>query len=142
MPVLLRAAGRQGWSRRSTVRDRRLDGDRAVSAHSPSPAAAPPTEAPDASERAGGAQELVRTTPATRATAQRTGAPVIGVGAAARNSWRLKSWDAFLIPRPFATVRIAYSDETHMAAANAREAAASADSLHAVMDSAEQRINE
>jgi lysophospholipid acyltransferase (LPLAT)-like uncharacterized protein len=80
--------------------------------------------------------------PGSAIVAQRTGAPVIGVGVGVRSSWRLKSWDAFLIPRPFATVRIAYSDETHMAAANAREAAASADSLHAVMDAAEQRINE
>lgn len=80
--------------------------------------------------------------PGSAIVAQRTGAAVIAARASARSAWRLKSWDAFLIPRPFATVRIAYSDETHMVAANAREAAASADGLRAVMDAAEQRIHE
>jgi hypothetical protein len=80
--------------------------------------------------------------PGSAIVAQRTGAAVIAARASARSAWRLKSWDAFLIPRPFATVRIAYSDETHMVAANAREAAASADGLHAVMEAAEQRIHE
>lgn len=80
--------------------------------------------------------------PGSAIVAQRTGAAVIGVGVAVRSAWRLKSWDAFLIPRPFATVRIAYSDQTHMVAANSREAAAAAESLHAVMDAAEQRIYE
>ena len=80
--------------------------------------------------------------PGSAIVAQRTGAAVIAARASARSAWRLKSWDAFLIPRPFATVRIAYSDETRMVAANAREAAASADGLHALMDAAEQRIHE
>jgi hypothetical protein len=80
--------------------------------------------------------------PGSAIVAQRTGAAVIAARASARSAWRLKSWDAFLIPRPFATVRIAYSDETHMVAASAREAAASADGLHAVMEAAEQRIHE
>ena len=80
--------------------------------------------------------------PGSAIVAQRTGAAVIAARASARSAWRLKSWDAFLIPRPFATVRIAYSDETHMVAANAREAAASADGLLAVMYAAEQRIYE
>jgi lysophospholipid acyltransferase (LPLAT)-like uncharacterized protein len=77
--------------------------------------------------------------PGSAIVAQRTGASVIGVGVAARSAWRLKSWDAFLIPKPFAKVHIAYSDETAVVASDARAAAAVADSLHAVMDAAEQR---
>ena len=77
--------------------------------------------------------------PGSAIVAQRTGAPVIGVGVAVRSAWRLKSWDAFLIPKPFAKVHIAYSDETAVVASDARAAAAVADSLHAVMDAAEQR---
>jgi lysophospholipid acyltransferase (LPLAT)-like uncharacterized protein len=79
--------------------------------------------------------------PGSAIVAQRTGAPVIGVGVAVKRAWRLKSWDAFLIPKPFATVRIAYSDETSVIASNARAAAAAAESLHAVMNAAEQRTS-
>jgi lysophospholipid acyltransferase (LPLAT)-like uncharacterized protein len=48
--------------------------------------------------------------PGAFAVAQRTGAPVIGAAAWASSTWRLKSWDSFMIPRPFARVSIAYSD--------------------------------
>jgi hypothetical protein len=77
--------------------------------------------------------------PGSAIVAQRTGAPVIAACAAAKRAWRLKSWDRFLIPKPFATVRIAYSDETLVVASDARAAADAAQSLHAVMDAAEQR---
>ena len=45
--------------------------------------------------------------------AQRTGAPMIAAAATAACAWRLKSWDGFLIPKPFARVDIAYSDAVH-----------------------------
>jgi lysophospholipid acyltransferase (LPLAT)-like uncharacterized protein len=77
--------------------------------------------------------------PGSAVVAQRTGAPVIGCAVAATRAWRLKSWDSFLIPKPFSVVRFAYSDETRVVAADAREAAAGADRLHAVMDEAGQR---
>ncbi|MGH7619907.1 MAG: lysophospholipid acyltransferase family protein, partial [Gemmatimonadaceae bacterium] len=77
--------------------------------------------------------------PGAAVIAQRTGAPVIGAAASTTRAWRLKSWDAFLIPKPFATVRIAYSDETRVVASDAREAADDANRLRAVMDTAEQR---
>jgi lysophospholipid acyltransferase (LPLAT)-like uncharacterized protein len=53
--------------------------------------------------------------PGALAVAQRTGAPVIGVAAWASSMWRLKTWDAFMIPRPFARVSIAYSDAYYIA---------------------------
>jgi lysophospholipid acyltransferase (LPLAT)-like uncharacterized protein len=79
--------------------------------------------------------------PGSAVVAQRTGAPVIGVGVSVRRAWRLKSWDSFLIPKPFATVHIAYSDETRVVAADSRTAAAAADGLLAIMDAAEQRTS-
>jgi lysophospholipid acyltransferase (LPLAT)-like uncharacterized protein len=79
--------------------------------------------------------------PGSAVIAHRTGASVVGCAAWASRAWRLKSWDTFLIPKPFATVRIAYSDETHVVAADAREAANAADHLRRIMDVAEQRVS-
>ena len=77
--------------------------------------------------------------PGSAIVAQRTGAAVIGVAVSAASAWRLKSWDSFMIPRPFARVQIAYSDATYSAASDARAAAADSDALRLAMDVAEQR---
>lgn len=58
--------------------------------------------------------------------AQRVGVPIVAVGASARRAWRLKSWDRFLIPKPFARVSVAYSAPTPVAATSPREAEAEA----------------
>lgn len=42
------------------------------------------------------------------AVAQITGLPVIPVAAGASSGWRARSWDGFLVPKPFSTVRIEY----------------------------------
>ncbi len=42
--------------------------------------------------------------------AQRGGALVVPLHAGADRAWRLRSWDRFLIPKPFARVRIAYAE--------------------------------
>ncbi|MCB9877512.1 MAG: lysophospholipid acyltransferase family protein [Planctomycetes bacterium] len=41
--------------------------------------------------------------------ARETGAPLLLLGLAADRVWRLKSWDAFVIPKPFARVAAVYS---------------------------------
>jgi lysophospholipid acyltransferase (LPLAT)-like uncharacterized protein len=41
--------------------------------------------------------------------ASRTGLPVVPAAAAASPAWRLKSWDGFRIPAPFARVVVAYA---------------------------------
>jgi lysophospholipid acyltransferase (LPLAT)-like uncharacterized protein len=46
--------------------------------------------------------------PGIVAAAQHTGAAIIPVGTAASHAWRARSWDAFLVPRPFARVRVVY----------------------------------
>jgi lysophospholipid acyltransferase (LPLAT)-like uncharacterized protein len=38
--------------------------------------------------------------------AQLSGAPIIPVYISVNRAWRLKSWDRFLIPKPFSTVRV------------------------------------
>lgn len=55
--------------------------------------------------------------------AQRADAPIIAIGVSASRAWRLRSWDAFMIPKPFSAVVIAYSDPVYVNAENARAAA-------------------
>jgi lysophospholipid acyltransferase (LPLAT)-like uncharacterized protein len=38
--------------------------------------------------------------------AQKSGAPVVPVNMEYSNCWRLKSWDRFILPRPFSKVRV------------------------------------
>jgi lysophospholipid acyltransferase (LPLAT)-like uncharacterized protein len=42
--------------------------------------------------------------------AQRAGAPVIPVGSAADRAWFFGGWDRFLIPKPFARLRVVYGE--------------------------------
>jgi lysophospholipid acyltransferase (LPLAT)-like uncharacterized protein len=37
-----------------------------------------------------------------------TGLPLVPVGVGATSAWRIRSWDELLVPKPFATVRVAY----------------------------------
>lgn len=46
--------------------------------------------------------------PGVVAAAQRGAAPIIPLHAEADRAWRLHSWDRFVIPKPFARVRISY----------------------------------
>ena len=40
--------------------------------------------------------------------AQRTGFPVVPIGVGADRAWYLRSWDRFMIPKPFSNLRIRY----------------------------------
>ena len=80
--------------------------------------------------------------PGVAVVANRAGAPVIGAAVFAPSAWRLKSWDRFLIPRPFARVSIAYSDSAIIDVSDAREAAREADRVGAMMQEAERRARE
>jgi lysophospholipid acyltransferase (LPLAT)-like uncharacterized protein len=46
--------------------------------------------------------------PGALAVAQITGLPIQPLAAGASRGWRLSSWDAFLVPRPFSRVCVAY----------------------------------
>jgi lysophospholipid acyltransferase (LPLAT)-like uncharacterized protein len=75
--------------------------------------------------------------PGVGIVARRVGVPVIAVAASASSAWRLKTWDRFMIPRPFAKVHVAFSDAVHVAANDG----ASEERLLAAMSLAEQRAN-
>jgi lysophospholipid acyltransferase (LPLAT)-like uncharacterized protein len=80
--------------------------------------------------------------PGVSVVANRAAAPVIGAAVVASSAWRLKSWDRFLIPRPFARVSISYSDSAFIDAADSRDAALEADRVGAMMREAERRARE
>lgn len=60
--------------------------------------------------------------PGALIVAQRTGRPIIALGATASRAWHLKSWDRHLVPKPFATVTIRYSEPQYVQAGAARDA--------------------
>jgi hypothetical protein len=49
--------------------------------------------------------------------ARATGAPILPVGVAVDRAWRLRSWDRFTIPQPFARLCVHYGAPVHVAAA-------------------------
>lgn len=61
--------------------------------------------------------------PGALIVAQRTGRPIVALGATASRAWRLRSWDRHLVPKPFATVTIRYSEPQFVQAGEARDAA-------------------
>jgi lysophospholipid acyltransferase (LPLAT)-like uncharacterized protein len=74
--------------------------------------------------------------------AQRTGAPLIAAAVSVSRAWRLKSWDQFVIPKPFARLHFAYSDPATVTAGQARDAAPETDRMREAFELAEQRANE
>jgi lysophospholipid acyltransferase (LPLAT)-like uncharacterized protein len=73
--------------------------------------------------------------PGALVAAQRAAAPVVAVGAAASRAWRLRSWDGFMIPKPFARVTVAYAI-ANVQSTTAREAAAEAPRFQQLLDGA------
>lgn len=61
--------------------------------------------------------------PGALVVAQRSGASLVPIAAGARRCWHLRSWDSFRIPKPFATVTVAYGDPIVIQGGSAREAA-------------------
>ena len=48
--------------------------------------------------------------PGLVAMARLSGRPIVAIGIAASRCWRMRSWDRFAIPKPFARVSYAYGD--------------------------------
>jgi lysophospholipid acyltransferase (LPLAT)-like uncharacterized protein len=72
--------------------------------------------------------------PGAAIAAFRTGALIAPIRAQASRSWRLKSWDRFLIPKPFARVRVSFGPLTGVEAGSPRDAAEQAPRLQAILD--------
>ena len=60
--------------------------------------------------------------PGALIVAQRTGRPIVALGATASRAWRLRSWDRHLVPKPFATVTVRYSEPQYVQSRDARDA--------------------
>lgn len=79
--------------------------------------------------------------PGALIAAQRARAPVIAVGVGAKRAWRLASWDRFVIPKPFSSVRIVYSDPVLLDVANPRAAAQETSRFQELMLEVERRAD-
>ena len=71
--------------------------------------------------------------PGALVAAQRAGAPVVAIAVRATRAWRLRSWDRFLIPKPFARVSIVYGAPAYVEAPSAREAPAEAPRFEGIL---------
>jgi lysophospholipid acyltransferase (LPLAT)-like uncharacterized protein len=60
--------------------------------------------------------------PGAVVVAQRSRAPLVLVAAGAASAWRLRSWDRFLVPKPFARVTVRYADPQVVRAGSLRDA--------------------
>jgi lysophospholipid acyltransferase (LPLAT)-like uncharacterized protein len=60
--------------------------------------------------------------PGAVVAAMRAGAPIIAFGAVVDRAWRLRSWDRFVVPKPFARVRVRYSAAARITATTTRDA--------------------
>lgn len=71
--------------------------------------------------------------PGALIAAQRSGAMILPVVAVADKAWRLRSWDQFMIPKPFARVTVAYGDPAAVHATTPRAAATEGPRFEAMM---------
>jgi len=72
--------------------------------------------------------------PGAAIAAQRSGAPIIPVRVGTARAWRLKSWDRFMIPKPFARIDVHYGELTPMQVDTPRAAAELAPRLEETME--------
>lgn len=73
---------------------------------------------------------------------QRTGAPMVPTAASADRAWRLKSWDRFMIPKPFARVVVTYGEPLYAEADTARDAAADVERVRVALVAASAAAEE
>ncbi|CAN5289326.1 hypothetical protein BH23GEM2_BH23GEM2_21590 [soil metagenome] len=76
--------------------------------------------------------------PGALVAAARASAAILPIVVDAPRAWRLKSWDQFVVPKPFARVTVAYGEPLRVTGSSARAAAAEAPRLDAAMRAAEE----
>jgi lysophospholipid acyltransferase (LPLAT)-like uncharacterized protein len=74
--------------------------------------------------------------PGALVAAQRSDSFILPVAASADRAWRLRSWDRFMIPKPFARVTVAYATPTKVLANTPRAAAEEAPRFQRLMGEA------
>jgi lysophospholipid acyltransferase (LPLAT)-like uncharacterized protein len=72
--------------------------------------------------------------PGALIASQRANAPILAISVAARRCWRLKSWDRFMIPKPFTRVTVSYAGPRIATAPTPRDAAALAHEYQLLLD--------
>ncbi len=80
--------------------------------------------------------------PGALVIAFRAGVPIVPFTIHADRVWRLKSWDQFEIPKPFARVTLYYGEPIPVGGEDAREASARTDELAQAMTAAVARAAE
>jgi lysophospholipid acyltransferase (LPLAT)-like uncharacterized protein len=70
--------------------------------------------------------------------AQRSDSFILPVAASADRAWRLRSWDRFMIPKPFARVTVAYGAPTKVLATTPRAAAEEGPRFERLLNAAEE----
>lgn len=77
-----------------------------------------------------------RYAPGALVAAQRSESFILPVVAVADRAWRLRSWDRFMIPKPFARVTVGYGEPAKIMASSPREAAAESRRFEELMEQA------
>lgn len=77
-----------------------------------------------------------RFAPGALIVSQRTHAPIIPIVAVASRVWRLKSWDGFIIPKPFARITVSYGPPSPVCADTPRDAIGAAPRFETLMQEA------
>ncbi len=72
--------------------------------------------------------------PGSLIISQRTGAPMVPTAASCSRAWRLKSWDRFMIPKPFARVVVTYGAPLRIDADSARDALREVERVRAALE--------
>lgn len=79
--------------------------------------------------------------PGALIAAQRSGAPIVLLRAVVDRAWRLRSWDRFIIPKPFARLTIYVSEPITVHATSLRGAAGEAPRFQALMRALPQAVD-
>ena len=79
--------------------------------------------------------------PGAVVAAHRSGAPIVPAVAHVDRFWQLKTWDAFIIPKPFARVTVCYGAPVYVTADNPRDAANEAPMLEQAMREAARKAS-
>lgn len=75
--------------------------------------------------------------PGALVAAQRAHVPVVPIAMRVSRAWRIRSWDEFIIPKPFALVTIAWGSPLAVQGSTPREAAAQAERFARALDDAQ-----
>jgi lysophospholipid acyltransferase (LPLAT)-like uncharacterized protein len=80
--------------------------------------------------------------PGALVVAFRAQAPLVPLAVHADRAWRLKSWDQFMIPKPFARVTMLYGEPIVVSGAHVREVSARTEEFAAALNANIARVTE